>query len=144
MAQHDHWLPAFNFNIEEWSEDDRYKTQAIYRTLPLAHAVFAVVIEEKLTGRFMIRSQTCTPGIDVVRSRASAVQRFAIRLRPSDPRRLRLACRGQHRSATATAAQERKAALARVGRAPRTGSRPPTALSYRPKLTRRYKVLNRS
>ena len=42
MAQRDHWLPGFNFNVEERSEGDRYKTQAIYRTLAVAHAMFAV------------------------------------------------------------------------------------------------------
>jgi len=29
----DHWLPAFNYNVEEWFEGDRYKTLAICRNL---------------------------------------------------------------------------------------------------------------
>jgi hypothetical protein len=32
----DHWLPGFNFNVEEWTESDRYETLAICRTLVLA------------------------------------------------------------------------------------------------------------
>jgi hypothetical protein len=31
-----HWLPNFNFNVEEWFEGDRYETLAICRTLELA------------------------------------------------------------------------------------------------------------
>ena len=27
----DHWLPGFNFNVEEWFEGDRYETLAICR-----------------------------------------------------------------------------------------------------------------
>jgi hypothetical protein len=50
-------LPGFNFNVEEWFEGDRYETLAICRTLALARAAFAVAIEEKPTGRFMIRSR---------------------------------------------------------------------------------------
>lgn len=37
----DHWLPRFNFNVEEWLEGDRYGTLAICRTLELACTVFA-------------------------------------------------------------------------------------------------------
>jgi hypothetical protein len=29
----DHWLPGFNFNVEEWFEGHRHKTLAICRTL---------------------------------------------------------------------------------------------------------------
>ena len=43
----DHWLPGFNFNVEEWFEGDRYETLAICRTLALARAAFAVAIEQK-------------------------------------------------------------------------------------------------
>jgi hypothetical protein len=32
----DHWLPRFNFNVEEWFAGDRYETLAICRTLALA------------------------------------------------------------------------------------------------------------
>jgi hypothetical protein len=32
----DHWLPGFNFNVEEWFEGDQYETLAICRTLALA------------------------------------------------------------------------------------------------------------
>jgi hypothetical protein len=38
-------------------ERDHYETLAICRTLALARAVFAVAIEEKAAGRFMIRSR---------------------------------------------------------------------------------------
>jgi hypothetical protein len=58
MAQENHWLPGFNFNVEEWFEGDRYETLAICRSLALARAVFAVAVEEKPAGRFMIRSRT--------------------------------------------------------------------------------------
>jgi len=30
---HDHWLPGFNFNVEEWFEGDHYETLAICRGL---------------------------------------------------------------------------------------------------------------
>jgi hypothetical protein len=36
MPQDDHWLPGFNFNVEEWFEGDRYETLAICRSLALA------------------------------------------------------------------------------------------------------------
>jgi hypothetical protein len=29
----DHWLPGFNFNVEEWFEGDRYETLAISHSL---------------------------------------------------------------------------------------------------------------
>jgi hypothetical protein len=55
----DHWLPGFNFNVEEWSATGlTYETLAICRTLELARAVFAVAVEEKPASRFMIRSRT--------------------------------------------------------------------------------------
>jgi hypothetical protein len=41
MSQ-DHWLPGFNFNVEEWDAKGRnYETLAICHTLALARAVFA-------------------------------------------------------------------------------------------------------
>jgi len=54
----DHWLFGFNYNVEEWSEGDRYETLAICRNLALARAAFEEAIAEKPTGRFMIRSRT--------------------------------------------------------------------------------------
>jgi len=42
MAYEDHWLPGFNFNVEEWFEVDQYETLAICRT--------GVVAPENLTG----------------------------------------------------------------------------------------------
>jgi len=54
MAQEDHWLPGFNFNVEEWFEGDHYETLAICRALALA----TVAITEKPSGHFMIRSRT--------------------------------------------------------------------------------------
>jgi hypothetical protein len=32
----DHWLPGFNFNVEECFEGDRYETLAICRTVALS------------------------------------------------------------------------------------------------------------
>jgi hypothetical protein len=59
MAQEDHWLPGFNFNVEEWdAEGQTYETLAICRSPELARAVFAAAIAEKPGGRFMIRSRT--------------------------------------------------------------------------------------
>jgi hypothetical protein len=59
MAQEDHWLPGFNFNVEEWdAEGQNYETLAICRTLELARAAFAAAIAGKPAGRFMIRSRT--------------------------------------------------------------------------------------
>jgi hypothetical protein len=57
MPPQDHWLPGFNFNVEEWFEGDRYETLAICRALELASAAFAAAVEEKPTGRFMIRAR---------------------------------------------------------------------------------------
>jgi hypothetical protein len=43
MAQ-DHWLPGFNFNVEEWdAKGQTYETLAICRSLALARAVFEAV-----------------------------------------------------------------------------------------------------
>jgi hypothetical protein len=54
----DHWLPGFNFNVEEWFEGDLYETLAICRSLELARAAFKAAIAEKPSARFMIRSRT--------------------------------------------------------------------------------------
>jgi len=54
----DHWLPGFNFNVEEWFEGDTYETLAICRSVELARAAFAAAIAEKPAARFMIRSRT--------------------------------------------------------------------------------------
>jgi hypothetical protein len=55
----DHWLPGFNFNVEEWdAKGQTYETLAICRTLAHARAVFDVAIVEKPAGRFVIRSRT--------------------------------------------------------------------------------------
>jgi hypothetical protein len=35
MAQENHSLPGFNFNVEEWFEGDRYETLAICRSLEM-------------------------------------------------------------------------------------------------------------
>jgi hypothetical protein len=43
IAYENHWLPGFNFNVEEWFEGDRYETLAICRTLELAHAAWLSV-----------------------------------------------------------------------------------------------------
>jgi hypothetical protein len=55
----DHWLPGFNFNVEEWdAKGPSYETLTICRTLELTRAAFAAAITEKLAGWFMIRSST--------------------------------------------------------------------------------------
>ena len=55
----DHWLPGFNFNVEEWdTKGGTYETLAICRTLELARAAFKVAIAEKPAGYFMIRQRT--------------------------------------------------------------------------------------
>jgi hypothetical protein len=55
----DHWRPGFNFNVEEWdAKGQNYETLAICRLLALARAAFAAAIEEKPSGRYMIRSRT--------------------------------------------------------------------------------------
>jgi hypothetical protein len=33
MAYENHWLPGFNFNVEEWFEGDHCETLAICRSL---------------------------------------------------------------------------------------------------------------
>ena len=41
----DHWLPGFNFNVEEWdAKGQTYETLAVCRSLALAHAAFAAAI----------------------------------------------------------------------------------------------------
>jgi hypothetical protein len=57
-------MPGFDFNVQEWVKDDRCETLALCRTLAQARAVFAVAVEEKPTGQFMIRN------------RAQVVQRY--------------------------------------------------------------------
>jgi hypothetical protein len=45
--------------MEEWGESGQtYELLAICRTLALARAAFAVAVEEKPAGRFMIRNRT--------------------------------------------------------------------------------------
>jgi hypothetical protein len=45
----DHWLPGFNFNVEEWdATGQNYETLAICRSLALARAAFEVAIAESL------------------------------------------------------------------------------------------------
>jgi hypothetical protein len=57
MSQ-DHWLPGFNFNVEEWdASGQNYEALAICRTLALARAAFKVVVEEKPDSRLMIRNR---------------------------------------------------------------------------------------
>ena len=51
-------LHGFNYNVEEWFERDRYETLAICRSLALARAAFKAAVEEKPSGRFMMRSRT--------------------------------------------------------------------------------------
>jgi hypothetical protein len=51
----DHWLPGFNFNVEEWFKGDHYETLAICRSLAVARAAFAAAIEARPAGWFMIR-----------------------------------------------------------------------------------------
>ena len=59
MAQEDHWLPGFYFNVEEWdAEGQIYETLAICRSLNMARVVFEAVVEEKPAGHFMIRQRT--------------------------------------------------------------------------------------
>ena len=59
MAYEKHWLPGFNFNVEEWTTTGQtYETLAICRSLELARAAFAVAVEEKPDGRVMIRNRT--------------------------------------------------------------------------------------
>jgi hypothetical protein len=59
MAYENHWLPGFNFNVEEWdAKGQTYETLAICRTLAHARAAFVAAIGEKPGGRFMIRNRT--------------------------------------------------------------------------------------
>jgi len=59
MAQENHWLPGFNFNVEEWdAKGQTYETLAICRSLELAGAAFAAAIAEEPAGRFTIRNRT--------------------------------------------------------------------------------------
>jgi hypothetical protein len=59
MAYENHWLPGFNFNVEEWdAKGQTCGTLAICRSLELARAAFAAAVAEKPAGRFMIRSRT--------------------------------------------------------------------------------------
>jgi hypothetical protein len=53
-------VPGFNFNVEEWSEGDRYGTLAVCRTFAVARAVFEAVIADKPEGRFTIRQRIRT------------------------------------------------------------------------------------
>ncbi len=58
----DHRLHGFNYNVEAWDADGlHYETLAICRQLAYARAVFKAAIEEKPTGKFMIRSHTRSP-----------------------------------------------------------------------------------
>jgi hypothetical protein len=57
MAYENHWLPGFNFNVEEWFEGDQYEMLAICRSLELARAAFAAAVAEKPAARFMIRNR---------------------------------------------------------------------------------------
>ena len=58
MMPQDHWLPGFNFNVEEWDAvGQTYETLAICRSLALARAAFKVAFAEKPAGRFMIRTR---------------------------------------------------------------------------------------
>jgi hypothetical protein len=55
----DHWLPGFDFNVEEWdAKGQTYETLPICRSLELARAAFAIAVAEKPSGPFMIRSRT--------------------------------------------------------------------------------------
>jgi hypothetical protein len=54
----DHWLPDFNFDVEECdAEGPTYETLAICLLLELARAAFKVAIAEKPAGRLMIGSR---------------------------------------------------------------------------------------
>jgi hypothetical protein len=44
----EHWLPDFNFNVEEWDAKGQiYETLAICRSLELASVAFKAAIAEK-------------------------------------------------------------------------------------------------
>jgi hypothetical protein len=57
MAYENHWLPGFNFNVEDGFEGDQYETLTICRSLELARAAFAAAVAEKPAARFMIRNR---------------------------------------------------------------------------------------
>jgi hypothetical protein len=43
-----HWLPGFNFNVEEWdAQGQTYETLAICRSLALPRAAIAAAIAKK-------------------------------------------------------------------------------------------------
>ena len=55
----DHWLPGFNFNVEEWDAKGLYYERlAICRSLAPDRAVFAAAIAEESASRLMIRNRT--------------------------------------------------------------------------------------
>jgi hypothetical protein len=58
MAYENHWLPDFNFNIEEWFEGGHHETLAVCVTLELARVVFAAAVAKKPGSHFMIRNRT--------------------------------------------------------------------------------------
>ena len=58
MTGADHWLPGFNFNVEEWDDKGHYVTLAICTRIAFANPVFNAAVAEKPSGRFMIRSRT--------------------------------------------------------------------------------------
>ena len=70
MSQ-DHWLPGFNFKVEEWFEGDHYETLAICRSLAVARAAFEAAVEKKPAGMFTIRQRIrvvkAAPGRRLVR-----------------------------------------------------------------------------
>lgn len=54
----DHWLPGFNFNVEEWPKSGGVETLAICRTLALAEAAFRAAVAAKPAARFTLRART--------------------------------------------------------------------------------------
>jgi len=54
----DHWLPGFNFNVEEWDDKGHYVTLAICRQLAYARGAFREAVAAKQSGRFLIRART--------------------------------------------------------------------------------------
>jgi hypothetical protein len=49
MAYENHWLPGFNFNVEEWdAKGMSYDTLAICRTLALARATIGITHDRLL------------------------------------------------------------------------------------------------
>jgi hypothetical protein len=57
MAYENHWLPGFNFNVEEWDAKGLHYKTLQCRSLAQARAVFAAAIAEKPAARFMIRQR---------------------------------------------------------------------------------------